>query len=44
MIKALNRTIMEPASTPQELELILGKNLKALRLQKNLDRKSLWYW
>ncbi len=28
-------------STPQELEIMLGESLKALRLQKNLDRKTL---
>lgn len=28
-------------STPQELEAALGENLKALRLQKNLNRQSL---
>jgi transcriptional regulator with XRE-family HTH domain len=28
-------------STPQELELMLGENIKALRLQKNLDRQTL---
>jgi transcriptional regulator with XRE-family HTH domain len=32
---------MEQISTPQELEAILGENIKALRLQKNLDRKTL---
>jgi len=32
---------MERISTPQELEAILGENVKALRLQKNLDRQTL---
>ena len=32
---------MEMAWTPQELELMLGENLKTVRLQKNLDRKTL---
>jgi transcriptional regulator with XRE-family HTH domain len=32
---------MKTISTPQELELLLGENIKALRLQKNLDRKTL---
>jgi len=32
---------MEQISTPQELEVMLGENLKALRLQKNLDRRTL---
>lgn len=32
---------MERISTPQELEVMLGENLKALRLQKNLDRQTL---
>jgi transcriptional regulator with XRE-family HTH domain len=27
--------------TPFELETILGENIKALRLQKNIDRKTL---
>jgi transcriptional regulator with XRE-family HTH domain len=27
--------------TPEELETILGENIKSLRLQKNIDRKSL---
>ncbi|APJ03053.1 helix-turn-helix domain-containing protein [Silvanigrella aquatica] len=27
--------------TPQELEIMLGENIKALRLQRNLDRQSL---
>jgi len=27
--------------TPQELELLMGENIKNLRLQKNIDRKSL---
>lgn len=32
---------MKMISTPQELEMLLGSNLKTLRLQKNLDRKTL---
>jgi transcriptional regulator with XRE-family HTH domain len=32
---------MEQISTPQELEVLLGENLKSLRLQKNLDRQTL---
>src|SRR3990167_2958787 len=32
---------MDRISTPQELEVILGENVKALRLQKNLDRQTL---
>ncbi len=32
---------MDRISTPQELELILGENIKTLRLQKNLDRQTL---
>jgi len=32
---------MKRALTPEELEELLGKNLKALRLQKNIDRKTL---
>ena len=32
---------MDRISTPHELEITLGENIKALRLQKNLDRKSL---
>ena len=32
---------MDRALTPQELEAALGENLKALRLQKNLDRQTL---
>jgi transcriptional regulator with XRE-family HTH domain len=32
---------MYTISTPQELEIILGENIKALRLQKNLDRQTL---
>jgi transcriptional regulator with XRE-family HTH domain len=32
---------MELVSTPQELEIILGEHLKALRLLKNIDRKTL---
>jgi transcriptional regulator with XRE-family HTH domain len=27
--------------TPIELEIMLGKNIKTLRLQKNIDRKTL---
>ena len=27
--------------TPQELEIALGESLKAIRLQKNLDRRTL---
>lgn len=37
----LKETVMKQASTPQELEIALGENLKALRLQKNLDRQTL---
>ncbi len=40
-IKVLKETFVKQISTPQELEIILGENLKALRLQKNLNRKSL---
>ena len=32
---------MDRISTPQELEAMLGENLKTLRLQKNLDRQTL---
>ena len=32
---------MERISTPNELEIMLGENIKTLRLQKNLDRQSL---
>jgi transcriptional regulator with XRE-family HTH domain len=32
---------METISTPQELEILLGENIKSLRLQQNLDRQSL---
>ena len=32
---------MDRISTPQELEVMLGENVKALRLQKNLDRQTL---
>lgn len=32
---------MKIASTPEEMELMLGGNIKALRLQKNLARKIL---
>jgi transcriptional regulator with XRE-family HTH domain len=32
---------MRSILTPEELEELLGKNLKALRLQKNIDRKTL---
>jgi transcriptional regulator with XRE-family HTH domain len=32
---------MDQILTPQELELMLGENIKALRLQKNLDRQAL---
>ena|SRR5579864_8270727 len=32
---------MNRISTPQELETMLGENLKALRLLKNLARKTL---
>jgi transcriptional regulator with XRE-family HTH domain len=28
-------------STPEELEVALGENVKALRLQKNIDRRAL---
>jgi transcriptional regulator with XRE-family HTH domain len=28
-------------STPEELEVALGENMKALRLQKNIDRRTL---
>jgi transcriptional regulator with XRE-family HTH domain len=34
-------TIMDLISTPHELEISLGENIKTLRLQKNLDRKTL---
>lgn len=32
---------MKIISTPEELEESLGENIKALRLQKNIDRKTL---
>ncbi len=32
---------MQIISTPQELEMMLGENIKALRLQKNLSRQAL---
>ena len=32
---------MDIISTPAELETTLGENIKALRLQKNLDRRTL---
>jgi transcriptional regulator with XRE-family HTH domain len=32
---------MNIISTPQELEMLLGENLKTLRLQKNIDRRTL---
>ncbi len=32
---------MKTENTPQELEITLGENIKILRLQKNLDRKTL---
>lgn len=32
---------MDEILTPQELEMMLGEHLKALRLQKNLDRRTL---
>ena len=32
---------MESILTPQELEATLGENIKALRLQKNIDRQTL---
>jgi len=32
---------MTRISTPEELEESLGKDIKALRLQKNIDRKTL---
>ncbi len=32
---------METISAPHELEHILGESLKALRLQKNIDRQTL---
>ncbi|OGT64039.1 MAG: hypothetical protein A3J38_07145 [Gammaproteobacteria bacterium RIFCSPHIGHO2_12_FULL_45_9] len=32
---------MKTISTPEELEYMLGENMKALRLQKNLARKTL---
>ena len=32
---------MDRVSTPQELEVMLGENIKTLRLQKNLDRQTL---
>ena len=32
---------MKRISTPEELEESLGEDIKALRLQKNIDRKSL---
>ncbi len=32
---------MDVISTPQELEVSLGEHIKALRLQQNLDRKTL---
>jgi len=41
MLKVSKETIMDQILTPQELELMLGENLKSLRLQKNIDRKTL---
>jgi transcriptional regulator with XRE-family HTH domain len=32
---------MKRISTPQELEELLGEDIKALRLQHNIDRKTL---
>jgi transcriptional regulator with XRE-family HTH domain len=32
---------MESILTPSELEIMLGENIKTLRLQQNLDRQSL---
>lgn len=32
---------MNSISTPDELELILGEDIKTLRLQKNIDRRTL---
>ncbi len=32
---------MKRISTPEELEALLGENIKALRLQKNIDRRAL---
>jgi transcriptional regulator with XRE-family HTH domain len=32
---------MKITSTPEEMELMLGENIKALRLQRNLARKIL---
>ena len=32
---------MDIILTPQELETLLGENLKTLRLQKNIDRRTL---
>lgn len=32
---------MDEILTPQELEIMLGDHIKALRLQKNLDRQTL---
>ncbi|OGT64213.1 MAG: hypothetical protein A3J38_00035 [Gammaproteobacteria bacterium RIFCSPHIGHO2_12_FULL_45_9] len=32
---------MNQIFTPQELEVLLGEHLKMLRLQKNLDRRTL---
>lgn len=38
---ALFRILMNKISTPEELEESLGEDLKALRLQKNIDRRTL---
>jgi transcriptional regulator with XRE-family HTH domain len=37
----LFRIFMKTISTPEELEKLLGEDIKALRLQKNIDRKTL---
>jgi transcriptional regulator with XRE-family HTH domain len=34
-------TLMKKISTPDELEYSLGEDVKALRLQKNIDRRTL---
>lgn len=41
ILKAPERYFMHTIHTPQELELMLGEHLRAIRLQKNLDRKTL---
>lgn len=40
-IKCPKKVIMNKVSSLKELELLLGENVKKLRLQKNLDRQTL---